>query len=139
MIKMVEECREKAEALEVEMRNGEKLEEELRRMSEKEEDLERRLLEAQTASTELMLKHVEFEEAQKTYEMLKKSKEVLEAELAMKVKEVTAREELIKKGTAMVEDLENRVEVQEDLVSKLEEAELIHAKELEAINVKLFE
>merc|ERR1712228_872955 len=39
----------------------------------------------------------------------------------------------------MVEDLENRLEVQEDMVSKLEEAELIHAKELEAINVKLFE
>merc|ERR1719430_1145790 len=67
------------------------------------------------------------------------SKEALEAELAMKVEEVTAREELIKKGAAMVEDLENRLEAQEDMVSKLEEAELVHAKELEAASAKLFE
>merc|ERR1719430_605723 len=112
---MEEECCEKAEELEVEKINEKKLEEELTRVSEKDEELEKRLLEAQSASTELMLKHGELEEAQRTYEMLKESKEVLEAELETKVEELTYRDELIKKGTAMVEDLENRLVAQEDM------------------------
>merc|ERR1719323_1469325 len=46
---------------------------------------------------------------------------------------------MIQRGAALAEDLQNRLEVQIDMVSKLEEAELVHANELEAANAKLFE
>merc|ERR1719234_2730541 len=103
--KVKEECLEKAEALDIERMKVKELEEKLGRIAKNEQDLENRLLEAQSASTELKLEHGELEEVLRSYEMLKEVKEVLEQELESKIEEVLAREELIKKGTAMVEDL----------------------------------
>ena len=123
----------------VERKKVEKLEEELKRVSVNEQDLEKRLLETESVSTELVVKHGELQKAQRTIQMLEEATKVLKANLATKVEEGIANEEMIKKGIALVEDLENKLEAQDDVVSQLEEAQLVHAKELEAARAKLTE
>ena len=137
LTRMHEECQEKTEELIVEKTKVEELATELSNVSGKEEMLMERLLEAESASTELAGKHEKSKEIHRISEALKQSKEKLEAEREAKVKEKAGTEEKIKIGKKMMEDLVNKLLSQKKVVAKIEEAQLYQVKELDETMAKL--